>query len=890
MKDSDNLKNVVFNKMETTNEIKNESSTNSPHNGLTKMDELGSTWFLGNSESQPLATCLKNAEDLKHKFIAAFDYHEDGMKRATKVYGSYKNSKLFYKNTKNCDSEERCFYVVIPEKSPCCMFADLEWSLDWKTPEQIKEKFIQVAGDTISECGIHLNKEDYLFSNACEQKTNKGSLHVHVPNVCFKNIEDQQKFFNGMYIRLEKQSDDWFFIDSTDKNYVLKTFVDFGVYNKNRQIRLPYSSKKKKVGNDFVGLRPLIPEDEDNFDFQDWTITDMDSCDVDDPVDVSKFPDELKCSKRNMWSKALVQCVLDDNGLEVSVDTFKGKNLISLKNKTGSRVCPIGGETNKSDNAYCVIKDNKLHYHCHDEGCKGKSVIVHQFEDDPMIIRQKLIDECAMSGCHATFAELFQNLYGNNIYITSKKDRSFYHWNEVTLLWELEPKETLTGLIKIQLSPILDKIAKSIVTKMHNTDDKGVKAMLNAQLKELSKSCKNLKNAPFLNNIITFYMSFPINKDFETKIINKVKHELPIKDGNIINLKTLVVRKRTKKDYWSEECPVNFLGEQADLGEVHKFMDSITVNSADLKDYHRRLWGYMMTGEISDRSLHIFWGDGRNGKTSIVNIFTNIVGDLFSQNLAEDVMIHKNSRGASPEMMDLLHARCGIMPESDKKEKLNSKRVKTITGDDDIKARHLFGHLVQFRTQCKPIWPTNFKPIIDVEDKAITDRLKLVPFLASFEKNAKNSKYIKNLQNNCLDQFFTWFCSGAKDWYNGDELLPCKEMMEEMNKYIIECDAVAEFIDDTYDVVSEDTYATAQKLDKINYRTERGAMYGAFMGWINDNNNKDAHMGKKEFYKALNSKYTPRNIHRKYYYLLREKGFVVNEDSQEDDEECVLPL
>ena len=622
--------------------------------------------------------------------------------------------------------------------------------------------------------------------------------------------------------------------------------------------------------NDGFCVRPLIPEDEDNFDFRQWTIVDLTECD-DDPVDVSSYPKEIECNKRNVWSKELVQGIVDELGLEVSVDTFKGNNLISLRNKKSIRTCPINGEENKSDNAYLVIRDNKLHYYCHNEECKGCSKVIHEFKEDSRIIESKLLEDCINSGTHAGCARLFQQRYGHNVFVTDKKDGSFYHWNDKTLLWELEPSVTMIGLISNNLFEPFNRRLQKVLQKSLEAKDKGEQAMYNAQVKKIQKLMKDINSTQFLNNIFKFYLSFSINKDFETKVVNKVADELPIKNGKVINLRTLEVRNRTRKDFWSVECPVEY-DPSLDLSDVHKFMDSITCNSEQLKDYHRRLWGYMLTGEISDRSLHIFWGNGCNGKSSIVNIFKGVMGDVMATSLSEDVMIGmKTSRGASPEMMDLLHARCGIMPESEKKERINSKRVKTITGDDDIKARHLYGHLVQFRTQCKTIWPTNHKPIIDVEDQAILDRLKLIPFLARFEKNDTNTKYIKHLQENCLYQFFTWFYSGTRDWYAGNSLTPTPEMMDEMNKYISECDVVAEFIEDTYDIVSEEEYESIPKMDKSKYRTERNAVYAMFMAWISGNNKKDESMGKKEFYKALNNRCIEKKVGKKFY-LLREKG------------------
>ena len=862
-------------------ESKNILENNKAMAGLQKLEDFGATWYLGKSENEPLLTCINNAKSLKHKFIVAYDYFHEGMTRPTKVYGSYKNSRKFYKQTKNIETDQRCFYVVVQENTGCCLFADLEWDLGWKSVDDIKQKFMTVVGNTLKSAGVELDTDEYLFANACDESTNKGSLHCHVPCIYFKDIKEQRRFFNAVHIELDKESNEWFFIEESDKSYILKTFIDFGVYNKNRQIRLPYSSKMKKDG---IGVRPLIPEDQDNFDFQQWTITDLDECD-DEPVDVSSYPAEITCCKRNVWSKELVQRIVDELGLDVTVDTFKGNNLISLRNKKSIRTCPINGEENKSDNAYLVIRDNKLHYYCHNEECKGCSKVIHEFEEDSRIIETKLVD-CCLDGSHADCARLFQHRYGHNISVTDKKDGSFYHWNSTTLLWEYEPCITMIGLISNNLSEPFKRSLKFYLNKLNQASDKGDKAIINAKLKKINKCMTNINTSPYLNNIIKFYLSYSINKDFESKIVNKTTDELPIKNGKVINLRTLEIRNRTRKDYWSVECPVEY-NPSLDLTDVHQFMDSITCNSTELKDYHRRLWGYMMTGEISDRSLHIFWGNGCNGKSSMVNIFKGIMGDVMATSLSEDVMVgKKSSRGASPEMMDLLYARCGIMPESEKKERINSKRVKTITGDDDIKARHLYGHLVQFRTQCKAIWPTNHKPVIDVEDQAILDRLKLIPFLGRFEKNETNTKYIKHLQDNCLDQFFTWFCTGVRDWYDGSSLKPTPEMMDEMNKYISECDAVAEFIEDTYDIVSDEEYENVPKMDKSKYRTERSMVYGMFMAWIGGNNKKDESMGKKEFYKALSNKYTHKNIKNKYFYLLREKGM----DHDESDVDCGIRL
>ena len=348
-----------------------------------KIIDYGAEWFLGPSNSKPLQTCLSEAQEKGNKFIVAFDYCTDN--GVTKVYGSYKNAKRFWKETKTINVEDRCFYVVVPTDTPCCLYADLEWDLSWKSIQEISDKFVEVVQETLELVDVRVPKENFLFATASEISTNKGSLHVHVPNIFFTGIEDQKRFFNAVKIKLDT-NDEWSFIDQTDKSYILKSFIDFGVYNKNRQIRLPYSSKRSR--KDGIGKRPLIPFDGDSFDITEWAITDISNCD-EEPVNISRFPEEISCTKRNVWSKELVNGILESQDLDVTVDTFRGNNLIALKNKSSKRICPINHEENKSDNAYIVIRDNKLHYHCHDEGCKGQSVVIHTFDQK----NEVLLDE-----------------------------------------------------------------------------------------------------------------------------------------------------------------------------------------------------------------------------------------------------------------------------------------------------------------------------------------------------------------------------------------------------------------------------------------------------------------------------------------------------------------
>lgn len=496
--------------------------------------------------------------------------------------------------------------------------------------------------------------------------------------------------------------------------------------------------------------------------------------------------------------------------------------------------------------------------------------------------------ESSKEATHYELAKLFYITYGkDNVRITSQKNLSCFIWSNKFKLWVEHGLATLQKKIHQKLSPIYQKKSDELTIEMEeclNVNEMRYKFLFYEKC-VMERNIKNLGCTPFCKNVCLALGGYKIDPLFETEIINKIPYKIPIKNGKIINLKTLEIKDRTRLDYWSFEMACEYLGEKANLSDVLKFFSDISCGSKELIDYHRRLWGYLMTGEISDRSLHIFWGDGCNGKSSVVNIFKNITSK-FTVNLSEDFMLKKTTRGASPEMMDLLFGRCGVIPESDKKEELNSKRIKTMTGSDVINARHLFGHPLTFQTQMKPIWSTNFKPKINIDDKAILDRLKLIPFLGRFEKTQENTDYIHDLQKNKLDEFFTFFCTGARDWYNGQELIPCKDMKDEMNKYIIENDVVAEFVDDTYDTISDMDYNKMAKLDKNSWVMNVSSVYCDFCAWISENNRKEDIIGKKDFKIMLFKRVVQKRTTKIYNGCLLKR----KDHTEEDGEECILPL
>lgn len=852
-----------------------------------------------------------NACNPKEHFHFAMDINPAGIK---KYFFCKRNIKEFLQWYESYNPEKLFFYESLYCENPMYEYYDIDFETESPDPKAVFNNFQRIRNQFLSFYkGVESEvSTDWRITDST--KPDKVSLHLVNRNVVFANHAEIKKYIET-------------FVEYLNFHYPNEKLpFDDSVYNRNKCMRIINSSKGGQN-------RPLLPAkwhtESVRAPKEDFFIQNVDYCILQEQTGkrqsltqlskIQEKEEEHQENKRISTEKNLEDTEIideDDDTVEnliclISESVSEGKHTLcdkEHKNKLSYQnfrnLCFAYISTQKERNieredVFCFYETDiyPLYRHADDHSSENifkclydsnttqKSYTINslhywarqnpkykQYFKPAQSAYNKFSEkelEYTLSGSHYDLAEIFHKAYYKEYRITDQKTISCFIWNVEKKLWLERGKESLYKMVSDKLTPIYIQYASSIFKKMLECKDKAEEVKYAEKIKACRKLILHLRGIPFISCVCKSLSGHEIDRDFESKIMNKTTNELPIKNNKIINLQTLEIRNREITDYWSFECPVEFLGDEADLSCVEKFFNDICCGSRELINYHRRLWGYMLTGEISDRSLHIFWGNGCNGKSSVVNIVKNIMGK-FSSSLAEDITLKKNQKGATPELMSLLNARFGILPESDKKEQLNSKRIKTITGDDTIIGRHLFGNYLEFKTQCKLTWATNHKPKIDIEDQAILDRLKLIPFAARFPNTMENTAYIKDLQENKLNEFFTWFCFGARDWYSGEQLLPTTEMKDHMNQYIQENDITFEFIEDTYEIIREIDYTNMVPGDKKLCRTSKTEIYTDFICWLSDNNRKDEQIGRKEFYNLFSKKVTEVKTNGIRYFLCKK--------------------
>ena len=493
---------------------------------MSFLTEVGTQWY---SKQDDAKTNRKEGS-----FLISSDYQYKENSKTTKIYATYKNSKDFRKNTKACSPLEQHFYTIVEEGKKCSLFADLEWlKMDYSI-DVIIDTFLRLIQDDFK----NITKEDLYISSASTDI--KGSLHIHIPSLVFNDINDQYRYFmflkNKLISRRDTDNnnikDGWFYKFSEIKKESIHThFIDFGVYTKNRPMRLPYSSK---VDKDFKGVRPFIPLDESDFDITKWTIVDIQ--DDHTIVDVSIFPVPLKSKKvkEEKFNLDVISEILKNTkGCEgLTIRSNKG-NIIQLRNQDGiNRICLINGESNETDNAYLIVKNGKITYHCHDEGCKGKSIVISEEKDE----KEELEDKLPIERLYKEFLSVNHRVLVPDNDLNKKSKKLKWSFNEDHKLWQPEFIKEVNKYVKFcnGVDPYI--LERQVINNNVNWTIKTPESLMKAYKPYGHDFCKGHQS------ILSFWMDsihretynyhdcIPINKD-DPKQMDDYKYIFNTYDG-----------------------------------------------------------------------------------------------------------------------------------------------------------------------------------------------------------------------------------------------------------------------------------------------------------------------------------------------------------------------
>jgi putative DNA primase/helicase len=261
-----------------------------------------------------------------------------------------------------------------------------------------------------------------------------------------------------------------------------------------------------------------------------------------------------------------------------------------------------------------------------------------------------------------------------------------------------------------------------------------------------------------------------------------------------VNLKTGLLVPHNKNDFITKCSPVAYDPSAAAV-RWERFLVEVFEGNQELIEYLQRAIGYSITGHANERAFFILHGIGRNGKSTLVETLSHIIGDDYSLGMpSESLYSKKNDGGVPNDIARLRGSRFVYSSEGEDGKHLAVAKIKQLTGNEKITSRHMRGEWFDFMANFKIWFSTNHKPEISESAEAIWDRVKLIPFNKRFSEEEKDP----NLRQTLLAEsagILNWILEGARKWYS-QGLGDCSIVKVATSDYRKDSDLIGRFLEE----------------------------------------------------------------------------------------------
>lgn len=192
-----------------------------------------------------------------------------------------------------------------------------------------------------------------------------------------------------------------------------------------------------------------------------------------------------------------------------------------------------------------------------------------------------------------------------------------------------------------------------------------------------------------------------------------------------------------------------------------KTISEIFGDDEDLIAYVQRALGNSLTGDCREECLFVCWGDGANGKSTLLNTVGWLL-DAYADDLpasALQLLKHRSEYGNDVAKLDGKRFVTAAEPNG---MVLDDTRVKRLTGRDPITARFLYREFFTFEPTFKLWLATNVKPTIGGDDPALWRRIHLIPFTQSFL--GRENRGLKDALRAEGAGILRWLVEGCSAW------------------------------------------------------------------------------------------------------------------------------
>jgi putative DNA primase/helicase len=241
----------------------------------------------------------------------------------------------------------------------------------------------------------------------------------------------------------------------------------------------------------------------------------------------------------------------------------------------------------------------------------------------------------------------------------------------------------------------------------------------------------------------------------------------------------------------------------------------IMGGDAEMVQFLQRVVGYTLTGGTSEQCLFVLYGTGANGKTALLTVLQQLLGE-YGRTAEFRSFLERKNDAIRNDLAWLAGAQFVAGAEGDAGQALSEAVVKSLTGGDTIAARFLHKEYFEFVPCFKLFLATNHKPYIAGQDEGIWRRIRLMPFEVTIPPEERDPHLVEDQLVPELPGILAWAVQGCQAWQDRG-LQPPERVLAATDEYREEMDTLAPFLEDCFDT-DADAWTATEEIYKIYVR------------------------------------------------------------------------
>ncbi|MFJ2478219.1 phage/plasmid primase, P4 family [Streptomyces sp. NPDC087659] len=297
--------------------------------------------------------------------------------------------------------------------------------------------------------------------------------------------------------------------------------------------------------------------------------------------------------------------------------------------------------------------------------------------------------------------------------------------------------------------------------------------------------------------------------------------------GGVVDLQTGRLRKPDPaRDFHSRATSV--APQEMDTPRWHRFLTDTFGDDAEGEEMIRflhLLLGYSITGDVGAQVLPFLHGQGKNGKSALMDVTLQILGDYADAAPPGFLMDRGAFSEHSTELTELHGRRLIVCSELKPNDKFDEARVRLLTGGDKIKARRMRQDYFSF-TPTHHLWLLgNHRPEVSTGGFAFWRRIRLLPF----ERVVPDERKIDNLAFELVRDegpgILQWLIEGARRY------LATRDPLDGPDRVRIATTAYADTEDHIGRFLNECCTRDRDTGTQSDLRVEQGLLYTEYSSW-----------------------------------------------------------